>query len=196
MAQIVSRDSRGLPVVEFMDAAQFAPRFPLFTPIATALEEINRDIVTKGGNTALAQKIDAESYQINDREARLIVAMFGDPFKQKPLLLKRFAIDNDLVLGEPALVSIFHVPKTYWKLVIVTHISAATANATAITRSLMIALVLFILLPLVLAFLLIGRYIIRPLGGMTRSLKTGAETETDRLPLLEVKSGNELGEIA
>ncbi len=201
MTRQYAQDDKGKRVVEFIDAPALGAREPRFRPIAQALARVNAGMVARAGyDRGLVEAIDKGSYQIDAGEARLIAAMFLDPLREatrKSLLLDRLALDDDLLLHEAVVVSIYHMPKTYWKVVMVTPVRAATAEARSISRSILYTLLGVLLVPLVLGFLLIRRVVVRPLRKISTALLQMSRTDQ---PLeggyLDASRRDELGELA
>ncbi|HSH02371.1 MAG TPA: ATP-binding protein [Anaerolineae bacterium] len=193
---------------EFITADQLARQQPLFEPIATALGQINTNIITLSQNNPnfdpnRTHQIDTDSYQINYEEAELITAILLDPLApqtNQSYLLQRFAIDNDLILNEPSTVFIFHMPHTYWKIVLVTPERAATAAATDLTRTVFSYLILLVSIILAFAFWLLRRTIIQPITTISQTFQQVSQThhpnQTFQTIELNENAPNELGELA
>lgn len=199
-AKIYSSDERGNQVQEFMGTSQFASRHPLFGTIAGRLEQINRDIIKDTPyNTGLASRMSRESYQISEAEGRLIASMFLDPMSRKTestQMIDMFTVDNDEILHCPVVVTVFHVPRTYWKVVLVSPTAFVTSGADQITRTMLASLLGMMAALLVLTFGVVRVMIIRPLKKMTLQLREMSLQEGAQGPALDESLRNELGEVA
>ncbi len=189
---------------KFITTAELAARMPDFQPVNSKLEHINRLTVElarrePGFRKDLAALLDAGSYQIDLPEAELITAIMVDPLERHTSdsqRLESFHIDRDIILHEPALATIFNMPETYWKVVIVVPEKSVTAPVNGITNRLMASMVLLISSTLLVAGFFLRRHLLVPLKNMTDQLKKiGADTEDLSLEL-DIPSGNELGELA
>ena len=204
MTKIYFRDDEGDIAQEFIYVKKLGEKEPLFRPIADALEEINQEMINvvrenPNFDIELAKEIAQDSYQINDQEAQLITAIMLDPLEEKTKdsnLLERFTLPNDVLFHEPVTVFVFHMPRAYWKIVIVTPVRKATATANDITRTVLLYLVGIVLTFWFVAFLLLRKYLIQPIKEMTQPLKKIAEGAGDLTLRLDDSSQNELGELA
>ncbi len=145
-AKNISLDSSGNLIQEFIYADDLAQKGPAFTPIANYLKEVNKHIIKvakndKRYNKNLPEIIEKESYQINAQEANLITAVMLDPLKEQTKYsnwLNTFYLENDILLNEPVIVSVFHMPRTYWKIVIVTPYKKSVAIINYISQKLIL----------------------------------------------------------
>ncbi len=199
----ISKDAKGKLVKEFIYAAALAQKEPLFAPLAESLERINRNIITSamkssGFSEALPARINSGSYQINAAEANLIAAIMQDPLKESTVStnkLEQLTLPDDLILKEPVIVTIFHMPRTYWKAVIVTPVETATAGVNQVTAKVFYYLVAVLALLFTATFLLIRWGLTLPLKKMTGQLKKIEEHQSDLSLTLDIPSRNELGEL-
>ena len=119
----IGKDDKGNRTEEFMSASEFAEKEPLFLSISKAVDEMNKDILDRAKkiqdyNYELAKLIDHDSYQINRNESEFIAAVISDPLREETVKTKLYGkseIENDFILGEKSIVSLFHVPGSYWK---------------------------------------------------------------------------------
>jgi len=188
----------------FITSGKLASILPDFLPVHRRLEHINSMTMElarrkPGYRQGLASLIAADSYQINREDAELVTAVLTDPLKKLPddsNRLDSFRIDQDIILHEPARATIFNMPKTYWKVVIVIQEKSVTTPANRITNRIMSSLVLLISCTLLSAGLILRSNLLVPLKKMTGQLKKIGE-DTDNLSLeLDIPTDNELGELA
>jgi len=78
-------------------------------------------------------------------------------------LLDHFIIQDDLLLHVPVQVTIFHMPKTYWKVVLVTPLSKAFMMTDKITGKLLLYLIGFIMLAIAGIFFLLQTVFVKPI---------------------------------
>lgn len=81
------------------------------------------------------------------------------------------SLATDPILNTPSLVSIFLMPNTYWKILVVTPIAPLQDTAMHLVEKIGIYLVLIQLLGLILLFLLQHRLLISPIMEMVQALK-------------------------
>jgi signal transduction histidine kinase/DNA-binding NarL/FixJ family response regulator len=203
-------DSQGNHTAEFMLASEFALKEPMFAPLATAVAQVNQEIIALAhqmpkSNRAIAAQIDQDSYQINAAEAELLAATIADPLDTKQSETRLFTtiqLDQDLILGEPSRAFIFTVPASYWKLVIVKPIAQIDAVANNIIQLLVIYVVATIIIVMVVAYIVLNRLLIFPLSRTTEAVRRMgalvAEKQFSQLQDLriETNSKNEIGLLA
>jgi PAS domain S-box-containing protein len=213
---VASANYAGKTTVEdYIRASELAAKLPAFEPVSQALAEANEELLETGQALdqnrfeELARTIDAQSYQIEPDEARLIVASMLAPRDAEEenaaveeaggsdYLLQRLSLEKDPVLGQPAMASIFQMPSTRWKIVLVSPLGTIVAAADRATRQVIVDM-LFIALACVSGAFFYTRYsLFRPLSKMTAQLRQMAQAEGDGeyRPLPENRL-DELGELA
>ncbi len=216
-AKIIEKDDIGNTTQEFMLAEDMAEKQPKFAPIAHALTAMNQEIIEQGKNhnptnfTAMAKKINYESYQINQKEANLIAAMLVDPLKNladnqetASNLYRKVSVESDFLLEQAATAFIFHVPDSYWKLVVVKPIEETTAVASQIVDYLLIYMLITAVIVIVVAYFVIRHFFIKPLMTTAKSVQTMIQLVSDKkfhdleLAIVDEKhiSHNEIGFLA
>ncbi|AFY69679.1 multi-sensor hybrid histidine kinase [Thalassoporum mexicanum PCC 7367] len=176
--------TQGNHTEEFILAAEFASREPLFAPLAQAVEQVNQEIIDRAQQMpeyepTVAQQIDQDSYQINAAEAKLLAATLIDPlnlnYSDTKLYRSQINLDQDLLLDEPARAFIFTVPSSYWKLVVVKPIAEIDAVANDIIELLILYVVATILLVLFFVYIALNRFLISPLSHTTDAVRQMGE---------------------
>ncbi len=201
----IGKDDKGKRTEEFISAKDFAAAEPLFAPLADALTALNDETIaaaaTKLGPRLdeIAKAIDEGSYQIDADQARLVAATTADPLRdrfsiERSTLYRSFEMTSDPELRKRTLAFVFHVPETYWKLVVVKPFDEATAVADDISKTLILYLVLFALGVVGAAYLLLNRFVISPLARSAKVMqKVGDLIEHKRyteLPDNHIKVGS------
>jgi len=144
-----TEESEGHTAAEFMLAGEFAAKQPLFAPLAIAVEAMNQAILQEAQNRSgyqfdVAKKLQADSYQIDATEAELIASILADPLNVNDAfgednstthLDQKFEVERDFLLKEPATAFLFHVPRSYWKVVIVKPFSEAAMATYSIIQA-------------------------------------------------------------
>jgi PAS domain S-box-containing protein len=135
----------------------------------------------------------------NHGYAALTLAMLLDvlaaPTADSKLLLRE-PLKHDPVLEENSQVFIFHVPRTYWKLVMVKPESAIMAPTRPLALKILALLILIMVVPLAVVFLLIRRDIGTPVRHMSRSLMELSDTQGNPVEALGGSAVNELVGLA
>jgi signal transduction histidine kinase/DNA-binding response OmpR family regulator len=203
-------DRQGNRTEEFILADEFATKEPMFAPLATAVEQVNQEIIALAQqmpayDRAIAEQIDRESYQINATEAELLAATIVDPLRTKQggtRLYKTIQLEQDLILAEPSQAFIFTVPSSYWKLIIVMPIAEIDAVANYIIQLLVVYVLATIVIVMVVAYFVLNRLLIFPLSRTTEAVRQMgalvAQKQFSQLQDLhiETRSKNEIGLLA
>ncbi len=207
MVKKVGKDDKGNRTEDFLMATDLAEKEVNFAPIARALEAMNQDILQTarampGFDAAISKKVDADSYQIDEQEAAFINAIMRDPLESRThqtKLYQSLELDKDFVTGARSLAYIFHVPSSYWKVVVVKPLAEAATVADSITRMLILYLVMTVGAVGLLASFLLHRMVLVPLSQTTASIHAMGELiqngDTDKVPrtLTEKLPRNEIG---
>jgi signal transduction histidine kinase len=195
----IDKDKQGNTTQEFILASEFAKQSPLFVPLSKAFQAMNSEILKQARqmqnydpNIALA--IDRDSYQIDQPKAELLAAVLVDPLKsmeKQTYLYNTVALENDFFLKTPSTAFIFHVPYSYWKLVIVKPNSEINAVASNIIELLSIYVLATMLIIMTLAYLSFNRFLIKPLSKTTDAIRQMGtfvgEKQFDQLSHLKIK---------
>lgn len=208
--QIIGKDDKGKETKEFMTVSQFAEKQPLFKPIADAVNAMNKDILDRaktmpGYKPELIASIDNDSDQIDKEEAEFITAVIADPLDEQTKqsnLYRKFEIKKDYIANESAIVFLFHVPQSYWKIVAVKPVSEAGAVAAKISWVLMTLISVTVLIGVFLAAFFMHKFFTVPLKTTTEAvLNLGtvvAEHRFDELDHHKIQEirGDELGQLS
>lgn len=203
----VGKDDKGNRTEEFLTARDLASSDARFSPLAQAVDAMNEDILASGRampgySPAAAPAIDEASYQIDRTEADFIASIIPDPLGARTAhskLYTKVEVPSDLINGSPSLGYVFHVPSSYWKVVVVKPVAEARAVATSITRSLIGYLSGTVLLAVIAAFFALRRQMLQPLARTTQAVQEigelVAKDQFDRVPsrLPAVQTADEIG---
>lgn len=202
-AKNIAMDSSGNLIQEFIYADDFARKEPAYAPVAAYLKEVNDQLIAMAQNQKdydkrLPELIEKESYQINAREASLITAVMQDPLKEhvkNSNRLNTFYLEDDVLLREPVIVSVFHMPRTYWKVVVVTPYQKSVAIINHISQKLILWFSIVLLISLLATYVLLGTKILIPLRKLSLQLKKVASTPSEEAFMLNYQENNEIGEL-
>lgn len=186
---------------EYITSNLMAERYPDFLPIAQKLENITADNIQRNTKDLIEinKYLLKNSAQINEKEAMVIGAWLLDRRKNahednlEMLEASRLFLKNDILLHEPSFASIFDMPDTNWKLVIVTPSQVLEGSANLIAEKVATVTAISVLLVLLAFFVTIQKILIRPLISMISRLK---EQTTDGEPVfLDETRPDELGHM-
>ncbi len=205
--EVVTRnhvDDDGHSVVEFLTASDVAQENTSFSSVADALAGVNRRILEAANlaapeATEIVRDIEKRSDQISREEARLIVAVLNDPLGEATVSsneIERLFLDDCLLFDEPIMVSIFHMPTTYWKLIVVTPMSKFYAPADAATLKVGSYVIGLELSALLIMFFVSKRLFIRPLRRLSDQLRKMSASKDNFNERLCDTSQSELGQLA
>ncbi|MCO7224593.1 EAL domain-containing protein [Pleionea sp. CnH1-48] len=163
---------------EFITIAELARTHPSFSPYVDILNRMNQDIIdmsAKAGNNdrQLAKLIADGSYQISEDESLLLAAVLRDPMPIDSVSnnISSFAIENDPLLKEPVVVSIFLMPKTYWKIAVVVPERNVIESAKEVSQNVLAIFIVILLVAISVGFLLLRNNLIKPLDQLVYQLK-------------------------
>lgn len=203
------KDSNGDIVVNFITAAKLAEVQPQFAPLAQALKVVNQQILEQAQQMPdyqpeIAANLAEASYQIDPQQAELMNVILSDPLQgqtDSTRLLKQFELENDWLLEEKSTAYIFHIPNTYWKLVVVKPISESVAVANSIARTLINLAIAIVLVGALLALLTVRYRLLIPIKNLSEATKK-IESDPNHLANkewqknLDTKRRDEIGELA
>lgn len=202
--KVISSDDKGKRTEEFITVKEFVAKEPLFAPIGEAIARMDGEVLARarrrpGFEPGLAAKIDAESYQISAEEAEYVAAVLTDPLSdlrrgtaERPgtNLFVTVRLPNDPVTREESIAYIFTVPSSYWKLVLVTPLSFASAVASQITSFLVLAIAGIITVLLIVTYFVFARTWIARILNLARAAVRVREGDLETRAT--VKGGDEL----
>lgn len=174
----IHKDSNGT-TIDFIFASELVKVHPEFAPIAEALEKINQEILEQAQQMLkykpeTVAQLEQRSYQINSQQAQLMSVILADPLAgitDSTRLLKQLEIDDDWLLEEKSIVDIFHIPNTYWKLVIVKPFSEKIAVATAISQFLINRTIFIVVIGALLVLVAVKFRLLEPIQSLSKAAK-------------------------
>ncbi|GIU14546.1 PAS domain S-box protein [Shewanella sp. MBTL60-007] len=102
-------------------------------------------------------------------------------------------LNSDPRLKEPVIVTVFLMPGTYWKIILVTPMSSITNNAQSLASSVGIYLVSIQILALILLFIVQNKLFIAPISRMVRALN---DSNPAKIELEATNRKDEIGMLA
>lgn len=183
---------------------QLAEKQQGFASLSEALDAISIKHFALASNKSdfdvtIAEALDRASYQISSEEAKTVAMALNDPVGERENfqpLLARLEIDSDLMLQEPTTASIYHVPDSYWKVVLVTPQRIVDASVQSSIKDVWITVLAPLLVIMAIAFVGLKYSLLKPIKRMTESLKQSAENESLSFVALDEDRGDEFGQLA
>jgi signal transduction histidine kinase len=196
----VAKNADGRTIEEVQAMGELARVHEGFRAIANAVEAMDAEYARSvrasrdRGLEALAGDLQTGSYQISGSDAvRIAANLLGAD--RDGTTLRQFRLKDDLVLHEPAIVSLFIVPGSHWKIIVVTPTSQATQMASTIAREITLWMVFLVLAVCGAGAVVSYRLLIRPLGALMNEVKA-LESSDDETARIRMTGRDELGRIA
>ncbi|MCM8531664.1 MAG: ATP-binding protein [Lentisphaeraceae bacterium] len=181
-------------IEDYKKFSEVAAQLSTLLPLNNALEAINADIIKKEEKSELirlqSKLIDNKSYQINEQEAMLIASFINSKMNKEE---SRIFINDDPILEEKSMHSIFVMPETGWKIVIATPISHVNSFAIKVKYNLLAMLVVLELIILIIMGLIFSSTLTTPLNKMCKELQN--DDITNSTLMLEEDRNDELGQL-
>jgi len=185
-------------------SAELGATQPTFHAIAERLKNLSKQTLSQRSQHLLqqstAQDMAQRSDQVSSEQSLIMAAAILNPnlnanrYKSNNLL-SSFQLESDLILREQVNVSIFHVPDTYWKLVIVTPTSNDFKAISSIISKTSKQLIIPSSVIMLLCFLFIHHSFIRPLTRISNHLKDSTSNPEHESLLGDYGQGD-LGRLA
>ncbi len=201
-------DENGNLVTRCVDVEEFGELNASFRPFISEIKTHQSELLLESKldgsfDSDLAASLDADSYQIDAQQAEFIAAAMShtdpDGLTHCPANAdhsSRFRIDSDPRLGEPASITVLHIPRSQWMIVTVMPMSAAVASANSILLIIFLATFAVILVGMLAGFLGLRKTLIRPLSSMTRQIRANLEQGESQGQGLVMQDRGELGALA
>jgi diguanylate cyclase (GGDEF)-like protein len=185
---------------EYITLDELAAKQPLFKSVADIADNINNKFVRSlsADDEQLAEKLALQSLQISPEEAQLIVAnmlnLNAQDQQQKPDIISIIS-KQDFILKEPVNVSVFVIPKTLWKIIVVTPQKVAISSASQVANLILLLLVAILIVAAFFGFIFCRNSLIVPMYQMVQQLQQPiAKTGND--DLLDDHRQDEFGLLA
>ena len=197
-----SRNDNNNLAAEYITVTELAKKNKIFKPIADILNAFNLSQMNsaKENNQQIAEKIAQESYQISSSEAQLISAnllALKKEINYPQDTLISVINQQDLLLGEPVIVSFFFMPETMWKIIVVTPLRLAISGAEDMAHQILLLMVTIISISTILGFIFFRQRLTAPMYQMVNQLQRTAADNTEAQPkLLDDSRQDEFGLLA
>lgn len=201
LTKTTNRDNNHL-IQEYITVNELAEKQVLFQPVASILTEMNQLYIQGMSNQdiLLAENIAKQSKQISSIDAQLMVAnmsILRDQGLDYNFNTASVILKQDYILDEPVNVSVFTIPKTLWKIVVVTPQKVAINSASKVVNLILILLITILIIAAFFGFMYCRRTLIIPMYQMVRKLQQPmAESDEAQLELLDDRRKDEFGLLA
>jgi len=161
---------------EYITVNDLAKKQPSFQVVASVLSELNQSLIHSlvDKKHQLAKDISMQSNQISLLEAQLMVANLSILRVQEQstnFTTTSVISEHDFILAEPANVSVFVIPKTLWKVIVVTPQKVAINSASKVADLIFVLLIATMIIAAFLGFIYFRRSLIVPIYQMVKQLQ-------------------------
>ena len=198
----VSKNDHNKLTQEYITVNQLAEKQTVFQPIASILTKINKSFLQAltDEHMLLAESIAKQSKQIFPADSQLMVAnmlVLRDQGLHHNADTISMISEQDFLLGEPVNVSVFIMPKTLWKIVVVTPQEVAISSASKVANLILILLIAILMVAAFFGFIYCRRTLIVPMYQMVKQLQqTLSKGEGANTDLLDDRRKDEFGLLA
>ncbi|MCP4988989.1 MAG: EAL domain-containing protein [Colwellia sp.] len=187
---------------EYITVDELAKKQASFQVVASVLSELNQSLTDSlvDKQRQLAKDISVQNNQISVMEAQLMVAnlsILRDEGEKPHIPTISVVSEQDYILDEPVNVSVFTIPNTLWKVVIVTPQKVAINSASKVADLIFLLLITTMISSAFLGFLYFKRSLISPIYQMVKQLqRSGKEDQLTQTEWLDDKRQDEFGLLA
>ena len=180
------------------NVSELAATQPKFMQLAEHLKNLSEKIYHthpefEHQHQAMATYFNDNSYQVTDQQAHIMASSILnhlDETLEDSYLLEHFQLNDDFLLKEKANTSIFHIPDTYWKLVVVTPTSTDFIAVSNIIKETSKQIFIPTIITMLVFFIFISFYFIRPLNIISKHIRKYANNPEGEQLLDGVKKGD------
>ncbi|GIU26901.1 PAS domain S-box protein [Shewanella schlegeliana] len=182
----------------FQPFSAFTKEHPSFAPLQQTIKKLDTDFIRQADlkkayeDTQLADVIKNAPEHERAKLMALINQNANNKLKQVELVATQ-RLTSDPRLKEPVIVTVFLMPGTYWKIVLVTPMSSITYNAQSLASSVGIYLVSIQIFALMLLFIVQNKLFITPISRMVRALN---DSNPAKIELMATNRNDEIGMLA
>ncbi len=182
----------------FQPFEQLSQEKPELSKIQRELIKIDNELISRAAQNRIYNDEqlaglfeNSDVTQVNKLVA--LINLSASHTLQKAELISSFELDLESNNQQPVLVSIFIMPKTFWKVVLVTPLDSINEEANHIAARIGFYLVLLQLFGLIILFLLQHKLFIQPISKMVHALK---RNQVAKLELEATTRHDEMGQLA
>jgi diguanylate cyclase (GGDEF)-like protein len=171
---------------------------PKFKQLAKRLQKLSERIYhthpqLESKHLDMATHLSDNSYQVTEKQAKIMASSILNHFDktlENSYLLEHFQLEDDFLLQEKVNTSIFHIPDTYWKLVVVTPTSTDFIAVSNIIKETSKQIFIPTIITMLVFFMFIRYYFIRPLILISKHIRKYANNPEGEQLLEGFKKGD------
>ncbi|QDU59623.1 Autoinducer 2 sensor kinase/phosphatase LuxQ [Planctomycetes bacterium Pan216] len=156
----------------------FATAHPIFREVVDLLSEINQRLIatarSKGElDDGLVEALVLTVPGTTLEQAELTSATVADQdngHNRLPVVVHQLRLSEDPFLREPSTATIYLMPDTYWKIILVTPDRLVTQPANAVTTQVVMTMALILVISSISSFVFLNQRLIGPLRSIMRRL--------------------------
>lgn len=183
---------------QISNIAELAATQPKFKQLAERLLNLSERIYHthpefESQHQTMAAYFHDNSYQVTQEQAEIMASSILshiDETLDNSYLLEYFQLNDDFLLQEKVNASIFHIPESYWKLVVVTPTSTDFTAVSNIIKETSKQLFIPIIITMSVFFFFIRYYFIRPLILISRHIRKYANNPEGETLIEGFKNGD------
>lgn len=164
---------------DLIDIRELAVKQTKFKHLTERLISLSKKTLTiqadeKEQQRNMARYFSENSYQVSKEQAEVMAASIINPVKDalnNSYLLDYFKLNDDYFLQEEVNISIFHVPDSYWKLVVVTPTSTDFIAVSNIIKETSKQILIPTIFTMLIFFVFIHHYFIHPLARISKHIR-------------------------
>ncbi|MCG9730683.1 PAS domain S-box protein [Shewanella sp. Isolate13] len=182
----------------FQPFSAFSTEHPSFAPLQQTIKKIDTDFIRQANLNKAYEDSQLTDVIKNtpEHERAKLVALINQNANNKLQQVELVAtkrLTSDPRLKEPVIVTVFLMPGTYWKIILVTPMSSITYNAQSLASSIGIYLVSIQIFALILLFIVQNKLFIAPISRMVRALN---DSNPAKIELEATNRKDEIGMLA
>jgi diguanylate cyclase (GGDEF)-like protein len=194
------KKNNGSGLIDIFELASEQPKFKKLADHLLKVSQKTFEIIPEDiqQRQTMATYFDENSYQISNTQAETMAAAIIDPMGDSlnySYLLDNFKLESDFLLQEEVNVSVFHVPESYWQLVVVTPTSTDFVAVSNIIKKTLKQAFIPTIFTMLVFFIFVHIFFIHPLIRISQHLRNYSENP-DKEELLEGFGSGDFGTLA
>ncbi|MBI2424768.1 MAG: PAS domain-containing protein [Candidatus Hydrogenedentes bacterium] len=197
-------DEQGKITGDYFNMEDLAMQRPVYGRLQESLERMNQALISRAESTplyagGLPEELALRGYRLLHKTPRLLAAAITDPLHGAPaggMEVQRHFWEDDPVLDAAVMATVFQMPDTYWKVIVVTPTAGLYAQAGAATRHVVVYVAALELIALFAMFVAIRYLYARPIHHMAGKMRGVANHAADLTLRLDDTAHDEIGMLA
>ncbi len=178
----------------FQPFSEFSQQHVAFEPLQQVIKEIDSEFIKQANidSAYTPEQLSSVTANVPKQERAKLTALINQNAKSKlrdVQLLSSLELVSDPQFKEPVIVSVFLMPGTYWKVILVTPLTTIESSAKSIASTVGLYLVSIQIAALMLLFIIQNKLFISPISRMVNALNNSNSA------MIELESNNRKDEI-